>query len=84
MMRIELDQKMMKSIDLLVSAIGTLGLFVLISLTFLLGLHGQFIIYTLLPSIAGIMGWKGIYFLYRSRMKAPHVQAVNCPCPECA
>ena len=84
MMRIEVNQHMMKQIDTLVSSAAILGLFVLISLTFLLGLHGQFIIYTLLPSIAGIIGWKGYYFIYRSRPKSPHVHAMGYACMECA
>ncbi len=75
---------MMKQIDTLVSSAAILGLFVLISLIFVLGLHGQFIIYTLLPSIAGIMGWKGAYFIYQSRHKGQHVHTIGYPCMECA
>ena len=84
MMRIELDQRTMRQIDTLVSSVGTLGLFVLVSLTFLLGLQGPFIVYTLLPVIASVMGWKGVYFLYRSRTKGPLVHEMNCHCMECA
>ncbi len=73
---------MMKQIDTLVSSAAILGLFVLISLIFLLGLHGQFIVYTLLPSIAGVMGWKGAYFIYRN--KHEHLHAVGYACAECA
>ncbi len=84
MMRIEVNQQMMKQIDTLVSSVGTLGLFVLISLTFLLGLQGQFIVFTLLPVIASVMGWKGAYYIYRSRQKSPHVNTITCECIECA
>ncbi|MBN2153080.1 MAG: hypothetical protein JW839_16630 [Candidatus Lokiarchaeota archaeon] len=84
MMRIEIDQKMMRQIDTLVSSVGILGLFVLISLTFMLGFQGSFIVYTLLPIVGSVMGWKGIYFLYRFRMKGPQVHEMDCPCVECA
>jgi hypothetical protein len=84
MMRLEVNRHMMKQIDTLVSSVATLGLFVLISLTFLLGLHGAFIAYTLLPVVAGAMGWKGAYFIYRSRQKGPHVHAMGYACMECA
>lgn len=84
MMRIEVNQTMMKQIDTLVSSAAILGLFVLISLIFLLDLHGQIIIYTLLPVVSGIVGWKGAYFIYRSRHGNSHVHEVGYACMECA
>jgi hypothetical protein len=84
MMRLENTLDMMRQIDTIVSASATVGLLFLLSFLFLLDMNGYYIVSTLLPVVAGIIGWKCMYSIYRARQKTPHVHPRNYACMECA
>nr|MDO8109004.1 hypothetical protein [Candidatus Sigynarchaeota archaeon] len=52
---------MMKRIDSVVSISTCLGLFLLISMIFIFHLDAKFIVYTLVPLIATVLVWKGLF-----------------------
>jgi hypothetical protein len=53
--------KLMKNIDTVVNTAAVLSLFMLISVIFISHLDSQFVLYTLLPIVSGVIVWKFMY-----------------------
>jgi hypothetical protein len=60
---------MMKQIDTAVTTSAVLGLFLFVSMIYLLDLQGCIVVGVLLPVILGVVCWKVAYFVYTTMDK---------------